>query len=129
MSSESTPTICLVVPRLYNINCILNSIAAKNPNPVTKSFAKSLIKLLDERFPKCGSANYIYASATIVHPYYQGMALYELGTHLDITNQFVLDNEEQPQKDDLNAAQVQYNDSYFDVYKRSIVIICTVDFV
>ena len=77
----------------------------KHSNPVTKDFAKILMRLLEERFPKCGSKNYLYAAATIVHPYYQGMALYDLDTHAPTTAQFVKDNEEQPQ-DDLNAAQV-----------------------
>lgn len=106
LSAENTPTICLVIPRLYNINCVLNSIAVKNPCPVTKAFARTLIKLLEDRFPKCGSENYHYAAATIVHPYYQGMALYELGTHQATTAQFVQENEDQSDKDDLNAAQV-----------------------
>ena len=83
---------------------MLNSVRAKNPNPTTKAFAKILIDLLDERFPKCGSANCHYAAATIVHPFYQGMALYDLGTHAATVAQFLKDNDNT--QEDLDMAQV-----------------------
>ena len=105
LSGETKPTICYVVPRLYNIVSMLNSIHVKHANPVTKRFAAILIKLLNERFPKCGSENFIYAAATIVHPYYQGMMLYDLGNKNEVMAQFIKENEEKEDDDDLNSAR------------------------
>ena len=105
LSGETKPTICLVVPRLYNIQSLLNSIVIKHANPATKRFAAILIRLLNERFPKCGAENFIYAAATIVHPYYQGMMLYDLGNQHEVMDQFMKENEEKEDGDDLNAAR------------------------
>ena len=110
LSGETKPTICYVVPRLYNIQSMLNSIVIKHANPSTKRFASILIKLLEERFPKCGSDNFIYAAATIVHPYYQGMMLFDLGNRDEVMDQFMKENEETEAGDDLNAARA--NDDF-----------------
>ena len=105
LSGETKPTICYVVPRLYNIQSLLSSIVVKHANPVTKRFANILIRLLNERFPKCGSDNFIYAAATIVHPYYQGMMLFDLGNRDEVMDRFMKENEEKDDADDLNAAR------------------------
>ena len=101
LSSESTPTICLVVPRLYNIINSLTGIRVKDPNPSSKAFATILLKNLEARFPNCGSQNYFYAAANILHPYYQGVVLFDLNTRESTMNTFLKENEV---SDDLNSA-------------------------
>ena len=93
LSSESTPTICLVVPRLYNIINSLTGIRVKDPNPSSKAFATILLKNLEARFPNCGSQNYFYAAANILHPYYQGVVLLDLNTRESTMNTFLKENE------------------------------------
>ena len=106
LSAENEPTICKVVPRLYNLSQYLHGIVSKGRNPVSIKFSAILIKLLEERFPKCGSDNYFYAAATILHPFYQGMALYDLGTQHSTMERFIKDNDQVTERDDLNAAQI-----------------------
>ena len=106
LSAEVEPTIYKVVPRLYNLSQFLHGIRVKGTNQVSKRFAAILIKLLEERFPKCGSENYYYAAATILHPFYQGMALYDLGTQHSTMERFVKENDQSDEKDDLNSAHL-----------------------
>ena len=79
MSTNSKPTIHLVVVMLANLQGLLEKEARDGTQSFAKDYAEVMIKELDIRFPNVGTDNELYAFGQILHPYYRGR-LFRRGT-------------------------------------------------
>jgi hypothetical protein len=75
-SSENQPTVCCVLPLLYDYMESLKVFRLKvTNNGRGKMFAKELINCFKERFPMCGSTTVEFAIGNLLDPRYQGCHL------------------------------------------------------
>ena len=71
---EKEPTIQAVIPELWNLKDVLTRKGSSRERYIAK-FARDFQKLLEERFPDCGSKNLYNSTAHYLDPEYQGLIL------------------------------------------------------
>lgn len=79
LSSETTPTICLVVPKLYSLQLVLQHKVRRGTSQVVKDFCKIFLGHMEDRLPEAGSRIPEYAASNLLHPKYKCFILEELG--------------------------------------------------
>ena len=70
--ADKNPTIQTVVPELYSIKDVLKRKIGDRERYVSV-FAKELLKLMDQRFPDCGTRNKMNCVAHLLDPEYRGV--------------------------------------------------------
>ena len=76
--ADKNPTIQTVIPELYNIKDVLKR-KINHKERYMSVFAKELLKLMDQRFPDCGTRNKMNCVAHLLDPEYRGVILKEFG--------------------------------------------------
>ena len=72
--SDTSPTIHLVVKELWNISDVLSKYS-NGPEESVKLISSTLKRLIETRFPSCGTNNNIYAIAHFLDPEFKGLIL------------------------------------------------------
>lgn len=92
-SSDQNVTLPHVVPKLYNLHLHLTAMATKTSNSeVTKDFAEAMLANIEAKLPKCGSQNFLYAVGNLLHPFYKGFILNQMGAYQTTLQRFIDDN-------------------------------------
>jgi len=105
LSSDQSVTITQVLPKIHNVYLSLSSMVAKEPSEDTKKFAKVMLNQFEERFPRCGTENFLYGVGNLLHPFFKGIICKEYQTYQPILAKFFSENEK-PEKepDNLDVA-------------------------
>jgi hypothetical protein len=86
----------------------LSSMNAKEPSEDTKKFARVMSNQFEERFPKWGTENYLYAVGNLLHPFFKGIICREYQTYQSTLTRFFSENEEAEETSDvLNVAVIE----------------------
>ena len=82
--ADTVPTINQVIPEIFNIR---DELVKHTRSSVTyiKAFSKLLLKSLDQRYPKLGCDNHLFAIAHFLDPFYRGEILKQFGGMLAVT--------------------------------------------
>ena len=79
LEAESTPTINLVIEEIFGLKTGLESFIAKPQNcQYGVTFARSLLKNLEKRFPSCGAQRFERSAANYLDPCLKGVHLGKL---------------------------------------------------
>ena len=80
LEAEKTPTINLVVERIFTLKSHLNKFIGDRENcRYGVGFARELLKRLNERFPNCGMDVFERRAANYLDPRYKGLHLHSAG--------------------------------------------------
>ena len=80
--ADKKPTIQTVIPELFNIQDTLKRKAGSgNRERYVSVFARELLKLIEKRFPECGTRNNLNSVAHLLDPEYRGVILRQFGAY------------------------------------------------
>ena len=106
-SSDQNVTLPYVVPKLFNLHLHLTSMVSKTSNSeVTKDFAEAMLANIEAKLPKCGSQNFLYSVGNLLHPFYKGFILHQMGAYQTTLQRFIGDNGNAIQQN-LDVAEIE----------------------
>ena len=109
--ADTVPTIHQVIPELFNIRDELVR-HTKSSESYVRAFSESLLKSLDNRYPKLACDNTICAIAHFLDPYYRGEILRQFGGMYAKTKALIVERASISSQDDVlgdHAVLEDYN--------------------
>ena len=108
------PTIQFVVPELFDLKDILEK-KHRNKERYVSVFARELKKLIELRFPKCGTENVLNCIAHFMDPEYKGVILHQYGGTYEKTREEIIRMDREYEDVQAPVVQVQQVEEDTDV--------------